>query len=183
MLESLPAGGAAEREDDAVSPELVLVDPELARRERRALSVPRPVAPPTSRAASRAGRLRFLPPALILGCALALTALLVPAAAVRRAAEMAKVHPTPAPVGQPLRFSWAAVPGAHSYRFVVYRGGTRLYEALTTMPEQTVPVRWTLGERTFRLERGTYRWVVTPRLGASPPFREGKPIVDATYTA
>ena len=75
------------------------------------------------------------------------------------------------------------MPDAHSYRLDLYRGRTRIYEAVTTLPERTVPLRWKLDGRTFRLTRGTYRWVVTPRLGASPPFREGKPIVDATYTA
>jgi hypothetical protein len=186
MLESLPAVGAAGREYEAVSPELVLVDPELARRARRALTAPPlPVSPPTVRPTvrRRSGRLLVVATASMLGCAVALaTPWLVPASPERRSEHTATVRSTPTPVARPLRFSWAAVRGAHSYRLVLYRGGTRIYEAVTTVPERTLPLSWKLGAETFRLTRGTYRWVVTPRLGATPPFREGKPIVDASYT-
>ena len=168
--------------NEPVSPELVLVDPDLARRARRALIVhPHHAAPPSaSSSATPRRRLLAVATALIVGCGATTVWLLGGEPAPTPPAPQAR---SPAPLEEPLRFTWAPVPDAHSYRLGLYRGTTRIYSAETALPELTVPLRWKLYGRSFRLTRGTYRWVVTPRLGASPPFREGKPIVDATYTA
>ena len=101
MRASSPAVETPGLKYEAVSPELVLVDPELARRARRALSMPRPVPSSTL---SRSRRLLVVPPA-ILGSALALTTVVLPVWAVHRSEGTVKVNPTPAPVKQPLRFS------------------------------------------------------------------------------
>ncbi len=82
----------------------------------------------------------------------------------------------------PPQFTWAPVAGAHSYRLVLYRSGARIYEAVTKKPRQTLPLRWTFGGKPYRLSKGSYRWVVIPRLGAPGALRDGDPIVNASYT-
>ncbi|MCP9487771.1 MAG: hypothetical protein MSC30_18170 [Gaiellaceae bacterium MAG52_C11] len=72
--------------------------------------------------------------------------------------------------------------GAKSYRLEFYRGRTRIYEAVTKEPRHALPLRWTFGGKPYRLSNGTYRWVVTPRLGAPGALRDGDPIVNASYT-
>ena len=104
-----------------------------------------------------------------------------PRPAAPPAARPAPALPPAALLAPPL-FTWPAVPGARSYRLVLYRGGTRIYEAVTLRPRQALPLRWTFGGKRYRLKKGTYRWVVLPRLNTKGALRDGKAIVDASYT-
>jgi hypothetical protein len=193
LAHSSAAGGGADAFGyEVISPELVLVDPELARHARRAHSSPTlnvRAAAPEPPAPAAWHHLAVVSTAVTLGCVVAMAAWLVVAtsdAPNGPASGAVAAGPPSAPLAadavQPLRFTWAAVPGAHSYRLVFYRGRTQIYEAVTNVPRRTLPLRWTFNGQTFRLTSGTYRWVVIPRLGPSAPFREGEPIVDASYT-
>lgn len=208
-----------------ISPELALVDPELAARAREALPArpvtflppPRPAPgihlvaaePPDSAPRER----RFSQSVLVLlaagvllasvGSATALlldrrgegTAPLVegrePTAPTTVRSEPVRQTPPPTvpvpapplpdPVTAPV-FTWAPVAGAQSYRFVLFRGGIRIYEVVTRTSRHALPRRWTFGGKPHRLSTGTYRWVVIPRLRVAGGLRDGKAVVDASYT-
>lgn len=181
-----------------VSPELALVDPELARRARALLPdveepsferpaaerLPEPLPAPSRERAPRRRRWVLL--------AAAATAAVVAAAVlvVRSRDGTSQVSPqrpteastTAAAKIAPARpsaqtFSWVAVPGAKSYEFELFKGSVRIFEARSTLPRLTLPVTWVYRSRRIKLVPGTYRWLVRAVVGTSD--RLGATIVDA----
>ena len=187
---------------EPVSPELALVDPELAARAREVLPVPPPTPPAlpepprlrlilserliprdSAEPVARTRRARPHLAAAVVAAAIGLAgaAWLPPS---REAAPERRVAPA-APAADPLapaQFTWAPAAEARTYLFVLYRRGRPVYEASTSVPRLVLPLRWSFGGEPQRLRGGTYRWVVVPRYGAIDSLREGDPIVDALYT-
>lgn len=213
MLEDWEPGRtrvAALDEQELISPELALVDPELAARARAALParVSYLPAPP-----ARALRLvvaelpsdgqpsgisqhpvLFAAAAFVAGAVAATAAWTLlplssdqsspPPAFPSTTLGTASPAPTPPALSKlaPPHFTWPPVAGARSYRFEFLQAGTRIYAVVTTEPRQTLPLRWMFLGKAHRLGPGTYRWLVIPRLGAPGSLRDGDPVVDATYT-
>ncbi len=200
-----------------ISPELVLVDPDLAPRARALLpELPgtrvaprvRPPAPvsPQVPAAGGSRRVRGWHMAAA-GCAiivLAVAGLLArsgsgtesvappptePAATTRPPAAKPKpTSPTPrTPAGPakapltPPRFVWPAQAGASAYRVALYRNGSQVFEEDVRSAALDLSSSWSYGGHFYRLQRGTYRWIVWPLFGKGAGARKGAPIVSAQY--
>jgi len=78
-------------------------------------------------------------------------------------------------------FVWPPSPGAVGYRMALYRAGRKIFEEDVKAAGLTMPGAWTYDGRLQRLTRGTYRWVVWPRLASGGTFGLGQPIVSARY--
>jgi hypothetical protein len=202
---------------EPISPELALVDPELAERARRRLPertpdpparVPPPpaprslsVVPPPAPRVTRRWRSPVLAVAATLlvlgGLATDVTGIVSDKLAPSRlpsleaapppersqpAATTAATSLAPSLRGATRRFIWPPVADAQSYRVSFYRSGSLIFSAVTTQPRQTLPRSWTYDGKRYRLTKGTYRWVVVPRVRASGGLRDGKAVVDASYT-
>ena len=205
-----------------ISPELVLVDPELAPRARALL----PELPwnwqPGTREAGQPIALRIVQvsgPAKRSHWRLAAASALAAAAAaafglgVSIAApdggETARIEPRP-PVatpavstvsnrparpkpkpkpkpsssqaraeGAPPRFVWPGVANAKGYRVAFYREGRQIFERDVTATGFQLSPSWTYRGRFYGLEKGVYRWVVWPLLGAAR--NQGRAIISARY--
>jgi hypothetical protein len=200
-----------QRKADApvVSPELALVDPELARRATAELpdfdlyedSLERPVErPPEPLRARPRGRRRLS--LLIAACATAAviaaavlvvenrdgTSQVAPQRSAKASASTtgaassdgAKQRNPKKPTPQIVRtFSWAKVRGARSYEFQLFRGAKRIFTARPSQPRLRLPVAWRDGSRLLRLDPGAYRWLVRPVLGSKRRPRFGPTIVSA----
>lgn len=74
-----------------------------------------------------------------------------------------KVRTTPTrTVSAPRRFAWAPAANAVGYHVELFRGPSRVFAADTTRAQITIPARWRLDGRTYRLRPGEYRWYVWP---------------------
>lgn len=176
-----------------VSPELVLVDPELARTARALLPEPvpqaaAPVRPAPIQAIPR-GRRRERRPALVgLFAIAALLSLLArgeprPAAvagiarvaadpdAQARTSQVAASAVTAAAASSGQTFVWVAQPDTSAYEFQLFRGAERIYRARVTAPRLALPGRWRHAGRAYALDPARYRWYVWPisaRTGRQP---------------
>ena len=184
-----------------ISPELALVDPQLAAIGRAALHEPgcfvpasRPlVRPPaevalleidsvaTSRPGRRARRLALAG----VGSATAISALLVlvaprlaetPANAViavpaLRAEEHAAAMRD---AGGARKYVWPAVPEAQAYHVEILRDGDAVFAAATTKPSIVLPT-------SLRLGPGRYTWSATPSRPSGELAASAQPVVEATF--
>jgi hypothetical protein len=188
--------------DDAllVSPELALVDPELARRARALLPdidelslerpaatrPPEPVPAPSRERAPRRRRWVLLAGgatvAVIAAAVLIVknrdgTSHVAPQRSAKApATAVAKTAPARPSVQT---FSWVAVPSAKSYEFELLKGSARIFEARSSLPRLKLPVTWVYRSRRMRLVPGTYRWLVRPVLGSKGHAGLGPTIVNA----
>lgn len=224
-------------DSDPISPELALVDPELAERARRDLPrrrndqaaerpapptliyMPRPArtappappptapavaapAPPRSRRSSR--RRRITVAVIVVYALVGWVAFRVARHELHRhrASQLAtspspgaeaeapsptRAEPKPpkppsasAQRSRPRTFVWLAVQGSTFYEVRIFRKDTEIFEARTTRPRLILPRTWRYGGTTYRLSRGTYRWLVLPGFGPQSSPRYGAAVVSAT---
>jgi hypothetical protein len=198
-----------------ISPELVLVDPDLAPRARALL----PELPWTRVAQRTSGQTAAIParaPAAtashplrawhavaagaVLVVVLVLAGLLArggsdpesagsspqsttatrPPATKPKPAPRAPAGPVKAPITPP-RFVWAAQAGASGYRVALYRKGSQVFEEDVRTAALELSPSWSYDGHFYRLQRGTYRWIVWPLFGQGAGARKGAPIVSAQY--
>jgi hypothetical protein len=165
----------------AQSPELALVDPELAAAARAALadrpweafvSLPveifdleagRRYARVPARHAFRSGRLASIAAAVLAASGVALLTAATPGGGVdlRQPDERSAV-PAPSPRSQPVAqtFSWVPAPNASAYEFQLFRGAERVFRARVEQPRLELPRRWRERDRAHTLEPGNYVWYV-----------------------
>jgi hypothetical protein len=164
-----------------LSPELALVDPELAAAARAALAerpweafVPLPTeildlkalrsrarvpAPP----AFKSRRLTSIAAAILTASGVALLTAATPdgGADVRRPVASLAL-PALSPRSQPIAqtFSWVPAPNAGAYEFQLFRGAERVFRARVEQPWLELPRRWRESNRAHTLEPGNYVWYV-----------------------
>src|SRR5919198_229272 len=159
---------------DPISPELALVDPELADRARRDLAEHRerlrrerrlaaaPATPETPLPAASAPRLIYMP---------------------RPARTRLPAPPAPAAItrtARPRTFVWLPVRGSTFYEIRIFRNDREIFEARTRKARLTLPRTWRYGGTSYRLKPGAYRWLVLPGFGARTRPRYGAAVVSAT---
>jgi hypothetical protein len=198
-------------EQQAVSPELALVDPVLGQRARedmmhtRAVEAPWADSIPSRATAARShvvaerssdstlqptrrGRLRPLTGAFVPLVVAAVT-LFVQGDRLVATGRQGGLRPQPAladatPQGRAqVPFGWARVPQASYYVVRFYRSGTKVFEARPRTTRLVLPRNWSLGAKQYRLRPGRYHWSVRPGFGSPSSKRIGKPIVDADWFA
>ncbi len=154
-----------------LSPELALVDPELAAAARAALAE-RPweaFAPlgveirlPAPRV-FKSRRLTSIAAALLAASGVALLTAATPDGGIDvRRPVASSALPAPSPRSQPLAqtFSWVPVPNAGAYEFQLFRGAKRIFRARVEQPRLELPRRWRESNRAHTLEPGNYVWYV-----------------------
>jgi hypothetical protein len=164
-----------------LSPELALVDPELAAAARAALAdrpwetfVPLPAkifdlevgrshARVPARSPFRSRRLTSIAAALLAASGVALLTAATPdgGADVRRPVASSAL-PAPSPRSQPVAqtFSWVPAANASAYEFQLFRGAKRVFRARVEQPRLELPLRWRESNRAHTLEPGNYVWYV-----------------------
>lgn len=168
---------------NTVTPELALVDPELAAAWRERLPDPvslKPAplasgaqfagdraeqAPPHTPAAARRRTRRVWVMTGALGVAAAALALVLWRDGGRGDGVRAQPSRTTTTTGsahesQPQTFVWAAASGSVGYEFQLFRGTTLVYRARARTPRFELPRSWQRGGRSYSLEPGGYRWYV-----------------------
>jgi len=183
-----------------ISPELALVDPELAALGRAALHEPgcfvpasrpfqdRPPAalvPEAQRCAEPVSRRRsrgfVLAGSGALGVGLALAVLglrlVAPAsrASVTPAVARAEAHAGALRDARAAGiYAWSAVPGARAYRVVIRRDTRTVFATTTPTPTVVIPA-------SLRLAPGRYTWTATPSRPDGHIVPEAQPVVEATF--
>jgi len=163
-----------------LSPELALVDPDLAAAARALLPEPllvRPThTPHLRRRCARSWRLERRDLAI---AAVGLLAGVAMGAAVTRAGDHTAVTVpettmTPAatsPAGAPLTLRW--IGAAPYFDVVLWRDGKRILDAWPRRPSTVVPASWTYRGNRYQLVRGRYTWFVYPGVGPRSDARYG----------
>jgi hypothetical protein len=182
-----------------LSPELVLVDGELAAWARlrlqedavaAAVAAPAPApaveAPALPAAAAVETSESYLQDRSLVPLALATVA----AAAIIAGVSVAlrpSTHSSPQFTGASgpvpsaaVPFAWPHVRGAHRYVFTLSRGDEVIYRAGTGAERLALKRSWTYQGRSFKLTRGRYRWRVTA-LGSGPSSR-ARVVVSAPFS-
>jgi len=182
-----------------ISPELALVDPELARAARETLYEPgqfvpawREVVPPLPRLVDPTPVALPLPvvlpgvrneprrrraAALAAGAGLVVFGLVAGLQEHVRHASATDVGSAAAlqarahrQTGTARRYVWPTVPGASSYWVELRKGGALIYAAAAKSPTTALPAG-------LALSPGRYHWTVTPILAD----REARPVVEETF--
>ena len=178
---TLPRASAASHGDEPLSPELALVDPELARRAREQLSATSldsgPVAGEVAPSAARRPARRVLSWAFVGTAVVAGIALAVSAATRSEPRTVPRQAPATPTKGPERRFVWVPTARARYYEVEFFRGGTRIFETRVERPELTLPAHWTYAGRRYTLTRGRYEWRVRPGFGRSGGARLGRAVV------
>jgi hypothetical protein len=163
-----------------LSPELALVDPDLAAAARALLPEPSLVRPTHTRHVrrrrSRSWRFQRRDLAIAIVGLLAGVAM---GAAVTRTGDRAgsatrEVAVTPTPTsaaGAPVTLSWSG--SAPYFDVVLWRDGKRILDAWPTRPSTVVPAAWTYRGTRHQLSRGRYAWFVYPGVGHRSDARYG----------
>ena len=161
-----------------VSPELALVDPELASAARAELPphpwevVPPPAAAEPAVARPRRSRRRRLVAALIATLAAA-GGIVASAGIFPRDDDRPTLAKPDARFAPSRTFAWTAVPDADHYRIRFYRGADVVLEARPEDPRYVLP-------STFRFSPGRYRWTVEPARADGDGYRP--PVVASSFT-
>ena len=169
-----------------ISPELALVDPELAAEARA--SLPEPAEPPPRRSRRLGIAVGML--LLVLGLAAVSAVVLLargrdneaqpqgaPAsvAAVLGARKALPPLPGAVPPGRAARtYSWAATEGAVYYQVTFVRDGKPFHTAET-------PNAWLRVPNTLQFPPGTYRWSVRPAIADAAGIVLGDAVVVHTF--
>jgi hypothetical protein len=161
-----------------ISPELVLVDPELARLARASLGEPGSFGapkPPTGprlqlvvgvppspevrvRARRRRGGRTML--ALLAGVVLlAIGAVAVSGPTISWIGSQGR-HPKAATL------TWPTAPAASYYDFILWHDGRRVLDEWPRGPRAIVPVAWSFRGAAYKLVPGRYVWFAYPGFGA-----------------
>jgi hypothetical protein len=187
-----------------ISPELALIDPQLAAAARALLPDPgqfRPASglrayagmrlplprkpletPPTTGPTHRARHVAavcVLAAAAIAAGALGLMASTWDHAAAqpsaRNAAPRSLLQARAARQAHIARtYTWPAVPGAEAYQIKIMRGQRQVYEATTRKPALQLPAE-------LHLQPGRYTWTATPLLNKSSLNPTARPVIEETF--
>jgi hypothetical protein len=186
---------------EPLTPELALIDPELARRARDRLPTPGGTPSSSQRASSRdkdvrktresrrRGRIFLAALGVVLG-ATAIYALAPDLAARDEASNRGSknapirtdrhVKPQGSTVS-PRVLVWPVVSDASFYRVELFLQGREVFTALSSKARVEVPRRWVYRGRTYQSLAGkTYIWKVSPAFGPRSRLRYGDPIVRST---
>jgi hypothetical protein len=173
--------------NEEISPELALVDPELATEARRSLPEPAPDVP----AEREPSRSRRWPRKLVVGLAAVLVGSAAALVLARGDAEVApeaatvgvlgatKIDRTPPrslpASGRPSRvFSWQETEGAAFYYVVFLRNGKTFHTAETANPWLRVP-------DSLKFTPGAYRWSVRPAVAGDAGIVMGDAVLVRTF--
>ncbi|MET0762115.1 MAG: hypothetical protein ABWZ63_07250, partial [Thermoleophilaceae bacterium] len=83
--------------------------------------------------------------------------------------------------GHPPRLEWMAVRGARYYNLQLWRNGRKVLSTWPARPHFQLKKRWEFGGRSWRFERGRYRWLVWPGFGARSKGDYGRRIGPSTF--
>jgi hypothetical protein len=174
-----------------LSPELALVDPDLAAAARALLPEPLLVRPTHTRQVrrrrTRSWRLERRDLAI---AAVGLLAGVAMGAAVTRAGDPTaggtqQPVVTPAarsPARAPLTIHWAAGGAAAYFDFVLWRDGTRVLDTWPASAHTVVPAAWTYRGKRYKLTGGRYSWFVYPGVGRRADARYGALTASGQFT-
>jgi hypothetical protein len=158
----------AELRPGPISPELCLVDPELAAWARlrgdehpRFERVERPAPPPAPPVGRRPARRRMVP--LVLA-ALVLSLVLNVVALTGRRVSLG----TDATGSGRTELAWRPVAGAQGYDVILWRGGRRVLDVWPTAAHVTLPASWRHGGVLMTPRTSGLLWFVYPILSRSP---------------
>jgi hypothetical protein len=187
-----------------ISPELALIDPQLAAAARALLPDPgqfRPASdrqahaglritvprkplqtPPTTGRTHRAKRATAV--CVLAATAIAAGALGLMASKWDRAAAQPSARNAPprsllqARAARHARiartYTWPAVPGADSYQIKIMRGQRPVFEATTRKPALQLPAE-------LHLHPGRYTWTATPQLNNASLSPTARPVIEETF--
>jgi hypothetical protein len=174
-----------------LSPELALVDPDLAAAARALLPEPLVVRPAHIRQVRHRPRLSWRLERRDLAIAvIGLLAGVAMGAAVTLAGDRAGSEPrqpavTPAatsPARVPLTIRWAPGSAASYFDFVLWRDGARVLDAWPTTAHTVIPAAWSYRGKRYELTRGRYAWFVYPGVGRRSEARYGPLTANGQFT-
>jgi hypothetical protein len=192
--------------EEAVSPELALVDPEL--RERLALRDTAPedapqaptgsadAAPPRTQGRRQRRILLAVTAAVLVAVGVAFAAIRAdrhangPASSSAPASRSTDLGVSAAPRSEGAKsadnssgrdFAWAPARGAVRYQVEIVRNGRVVYSAAARAAHIHLPQRWKSNGRTMTLAPGKYHWYVWPLTRKGQRIIRGSAIVATTF--
>jgi hypothetical protein len=162
-----------------LSPELALVDPDLAAAARALLPERRIVLAARNHDIRRRRAHSWRPERRDMGVAVVgLLAGLAMATgvALTDAPTGSRPHVAPtlsSPARAPVTVRWTSGSPGSYFDFVLWRDGRRVLDAWPTTPSATVPASWTYRGRRYKLTPGRYSWFVYPGVGPRSDVRYG----------
>jgi hypothetical protein len=172
-----------------LSPELALVDPDLAAAARALLPELRVVRPAhTSQIRRRRIRSWPLERRDLAIAAVGLCAGVALGAAVTRTGDQGGIAARQPPVAaaltsparSPVSLRWTGA--APYFDVVLWRDGKRILDAWPTSPSTVVPATWTYRGKRYELTSGRYAWFVYPGLGRRADARYGALTASGQFT-
>jgi len=184
-----------------ITPELALIDPELAAAARALLPEPgafRPAwrtqptilarlstpAPPAAGARASRRHARRSRRVVLVVCTLAIVAAvggtsgstLVGRSEATQTAVARAVRQTDVARGAKAArtYTWPTIPGARTYEIRLVRGRTAVWSTTTTVPAAELPAR-------LHLPPGRYTWSATPGFGKPLLDAAARPVVEMTF--
>jgi hypothetical protein len=178
-------------EHTPLSPELALIDPEIAASALAVAPEPRIVAPvrPVTR---RRRRRRLAVPrdlkvalaGLLAGLAVGVLVTRLGAPTSTASAGVAPVRPaaTTIRVGRPVTIRWAPKPSSSYFDVVLRRDGRRVLDAWPLGQKFALPAAWRYRGKRYKLGPGRYAWYVYPGVGARADGRYGGLLASGRFT-
>jgi hypothetical protein len=166
----------------ALSPELALVDPDLAAAARALLPEPLLFRPTYTRHVRRrrARSWRLERRDLAIAAVGLLTGVGVGAAVTRAGDHAGSTTQQAAVAPGPVTVRWDG--SAPYFDFVLWRDGTRVLDAWPTTPQTVVPAAWTYRGKRYELAPGRYAWFVYPGVGRRSAARYGALTASGQFT-